>query len=118
MDSSDFLRKSGVVKILLYFYEHPEGKIKTNAGIDLKINPTIAFQALKVLENAGVFSKKISTEGRDRILLILNEKGNAIASRLKEIDRILAEDLFLMTKIDPDPSDSQPSKRPHSKLSK
>lgn len=93
-----FLRQSGVVEILLYMLQHPEGVQKTDMRHELKLNPYSGVEAHKTLEELGIFEKKFGDE--NRILFALNAKGKKIAYTLFLMND-LVQDQFTVDFQDP-----------------
>ena len=75
----DLLRIKGVVEILVYLHEKPEGAQKVDLRDDLNLFSATQIKAHKFLYNAKLITSK---PNQGRHLFTLTEKGKFLAERL------------------------------------
>lgn len=85
------LERTGVIPILLYLLDHPEGKRKVDFRDELGLGPGSAQNAQRICFNEGLITVSPSV---DEFLFCLTEKGRHIAHLLKNIRKIFQDDII------------------------
>ncbi|HME50651.1 MAG TPA: hypothetical protein VKM55_00400 [Candidatus Lokiarchaeia archaeon] len=79
-------KTAGVLEILAYLSNYPDGRRKVDIRKDLHLNASTAIKAQQLLANAGLL-KGIGYA--DAMTFTLTEHGKNVANKINEIDDIL-----------------------------